>query len=190
MSIELNNRIFESFPELESERLILRRFETHDAENYFEIRSNSGVMEFMDAAYHKSPEESKDKILEIHKDFEKQEGINWAISEKGSTDLIGYIGFFRMEKDHFRAEVGYALMPAFWGKGYMKESLLRILDFAFNEFGLNSIEANVNPKNSNSYKLLERIGFKREAYFTENYFHAGKFLDSAIYCILKSDLKN
>jgi ribosomal-protein-alanine N-acetyltransferase len=60
--------------------------------------------------------------------------------------------------------------------------------FGFKEMNLHSIEANVNPLNERSQKVLERVGFKREAYFRENYLFDGKFLDSVIFSLLEKDL--
>ena len=64
----------------------------------------------------------------------------------------------------------------------------KIVRFGFNEMKLHSIEANVNPENERSKKVLEKIGFKKEAYFRENYLFDNKFLDSIIYSMLEKDL--
>ncbi|MGE5859464.1 MAG: GNAT family N-acetyltransferase, partial [Ignavibacteria bacterium] len=63
------------------------------------------------------------------------------------------------------------------------------LNYGFKVMNLHSIEANVNPDNKASIRLLERNNFTREAYFKENYFYNGKFLDSAIYSLLISEFK-
>jgi ribosomal-protein-alanine N-acetyltransferase len=184
----INNKVFEEFPILESERLIYRSFLETDAQKLFEIRSNDEVMNYMDTAKHKSVEDAKNLIENIHTSFSEKNGINWAVVEKSSGQLIGYFGFWRMMKDHCRAEIGYALSPEFWGRGYMMETMNRLIDFGFNELKLHSIEANVNPKNTSSIKLLDKSGFKKEAHFRENYFFNGKFIDSVIYSLLESDL--
>ena len=71
----------------------------------------------------------------------------------------------------------------------MQEAFNKVLEFGFNSMNLHSIEANVNPENKASIKLLERNNFIREAYFRENYFFDGKFLDTAIYSLLAQDYK-
>ena len=93
-----------------------------------------------------------------------------------------------MIPEHCRAEIGYALKPEYWWKGYMYETISRMLRFGFENMKLHSIEANVNPANARSKKLLEKIGFKKEAYFRENYLFDNKFLDSIIYSLLEIDL--
>jgi ribosomal-protein-alanine N-acetyltransferase len=104
---------------------------------------------------------------------------------KNEFKLIGNIGIWRIEKEHHRAEIGYALHPSHQGKGIMQEALKAVLDYGFHMMKLHSMEANVNPDNAASIKLLERANFVREAYFKENYFFDGKYLDSAIYSLIR-----
>jgi len=99
-------------------------------------------------------------------------------------ELIGYVGFWKWVREHFRAEVGFALLPAYWGKGIMYEALDAIIKFGFEKMNLHRIEADVNPDNIPSIKLLEKLNFKQEAYYKENIFLNGKFCDSAIYSLL------
>jgi ribosomal-protein-alanine N-acetyltransferase len=189
MNTKINSEVFKTFPVLESDRLIFREFVRSDAEDLFFIRSNDQIMEFMDTDKHVSVLESEFLITQIEESFSKKSGINWAIVEKSTNKFMGYFGFWRMIKDHCRAEIGFALMPEFWGKGFMSEAIKKFVDFGFNNIKLHSIEANVNPANENSKLLLEKNGFKQEAYFHENYFFNGKFIDSVIYSLLESYLK-
>ena len=69
----------------------------------------------------------------------------------------------------------------------MQESIKEVIDYGFNVMKLHSIEANVNPDNAASIRLLERNKFKREAYYKENFYFNGKFLDTAIYSLLITD---
>jgi ribosomal-protein-alanine N-acetyltransferase len=189
MSTEINKSIFKSFPELETERLRFRKIDLSDANEIFLIRSNEDVMRFMDVSRHHSISDSEKLILTAEDSYKKETGMNWAIIEKLSNSFIGYIGFIRIFSEHCRAEIGYVLKPEYWGKGYMFETINRVVRFGFDEMQLHSIEANVNPLNERSQKVLERVGFKKEAYFRENYLFDGKFLDSVIYSLLEKDLK-
>ena len=69
----------------------------------------------------------------------------------------------------------------------MKESMITLMNFAFNTLKLHSLEANVNPENENSKKALLKLSFRKEGYFRENYYFNGKFLKSEIYSLLKTD---
>jgi ribosomal-protein-alanine N-acetyltransferase len=145
-------------------------------------------MKFMDVPRHFSISDAEKLIQSIEESYKKETGINWCIVEKHSNSFVGYFGFFRINPEHCRAEIGYALKPKYWGKGYMYETLKRMAKFGFENMKLHSIEANVNPANEKSKKVLEKIGFKKEAYFRENYLFNNKFLDSVIYSLLEKDL--
>lgn len=188
MLTEINKNVFKSFPDLETERLSFRKIDLRDANEIFLIRSNDEVMRFMDVPRHHSISDSEKLIQTAEDSYKKETGINWAIIEKHSQSFIGYIGFIRIFSEHCRAEIGYVLKPEYWGKGYMFETINRLVRFGFKEMQLHSIEANVNPLNERSKKVLQRVGFKREAYFRENYLFDGKFLDSVIYSLLEKDL--
>ena len=190
MNLKFNNLVFQKFPIQESERLIFRKFDKKDAPRLYQIRSNPKVMEYMDNISLKSIEEAKFLIKSFKYDFKQQKGISWAITDKQTNLLIGSFAFWRMVKQHCRAEIGYSLLPEYWGKGFMTETFETLIEFGFGKMHLHSIEANVNPQNQNSIKMLERIGFKKEAYFRENYFYLDKFIDSVIYSLLETDQRN
>jgi len=188
MITEVNKSIFKSFPELESERLLFRRILQSDSKDLFLIRTDDDVMRFMDVIRFESIGDAEKWVQTADESYNKETGINWGIVEKQSNNFIGYFGFWRMIPEHCRAEIGYALKSEYWGKSYMYETINRLVRFGFEEMKLHSIEANVNPLNERSKKVLERNGFKKEAHFRENYLFNGEFLDSIIYSLLEKDL--
>ena len=188
MITEIDKSIFKSFPEFESERLLFRKFLLSDAKDLLLIRSNDAVMKYLDIARFESIADAEKMVQTVSESYDKETGINWGIVEKHSNNFIGYFGFWRMIPEHCRAEIGYALKPEYWGRGYMYETINRMVGFGFKNMNLHSIEANVNPDNEKSKKVLEKIGFKKEAYFRENYLFDNRFLDSIIYSLLEKDL--
>lgn len=190
MNLKINDKVFNDFPILESERLIFRAYKKSDAPIAFAIRSDKRVMQYMDTITPKAVEDSEKRIADIEKSFKEKNGITWAVVEKKSNTIIGDFGFWKFDKQNDRGEIGYILSPSFWRLGYMKETMNTLIRFGFNELGLHSIEANVNTENENSKRLLVSFGFKLEAHFRENYFFEGKYLDSLIYSLLQSDIKS
>lgn len=184
--LEIN---FGSFPEFSTPRLDLRQLTWSDVNEFLKLRSDKRVMEFMDRPLLASVIESEQMIRKIQIAFDSCESITWAMSLKGDPKLIGTIGFWKITKEHHRAEIGYLLDPDYWGKGLMQEAVLPVLEYGFNVMKFHSVEANVNPKNAVSIKFLEKNGFVREAYYKENYYFNGTFLDTAIYSMLASDFK-
>ena len=177
---------FSPFPEIQTERLLLRMMTTNDAEEILYLRSNDDVMKYIERERTKSIEDAKSFLDKIDASLNSNNGIMWGITLKEKPGkLIGNIGYWRLIKEHYRAEVGYMLHPSFWKKGIMKEALLRVIDFAFDDMHLHSIEANINPGNAASAMLLESTGFIKEAYFKEDFFFNGAFHDTIIYSRLK-----
>ena len=178
---------FTRFPTLETDRLILREHTLSDAKTWFELRHNPDVMRYIDRDSPKDIEEVEDYIKGLIAGFEQGESMGWAIALKDSPQqMIGNIVFWRMDFPNYRAEIGYLIDPAYWRKGLVSEALTAIIAFAFEEMKLHSIEANINPLNEASRKLLMKQGFVKEAYFKEDYYFNGKFLDSEIYSLISS----
>ncbi len=169
------------FRVLETKRLILRQPRPEDATDLFAVRSDERTLQFLD----KDPDASADVTLalinRVHDSFMNNDTMFWAITLKGNDKVIGTINFWNIEKAHHRSEIGYLLHPDLWNKGIMSEALEAVLDFGFSALKFHSVEANVNPGNAGSIKVLEKQGFVKEAHFKENYYYNGVFLDSAIY---------
>jgi ribosomal-protein-alanine N-acetyltransferase len=180
---------FDSFPVLETNRLRLRHITEADAEALFALRTNDAVMQYIGRPKPQNLEEVKSMIEKIKTDFKESVGISWVIAHKESDELIGTIGFWRMDKQNHRAEIGYMLHSDYWGKGIATEAMQAVLPYGFDVLRFHSIEANVDPLNEVSKKLLLKFGFVQEAYFRENYYFDGQFLDSAIFCLLQHDYK-
>lgn len=181
--------VFDSFPNLTTERLTLQLHELSDAEDLFILRSDPKVMTYMDKPPAENISVVIERIKDIRKDFENQKGINWTIKIKNSSEAIGYMSLWRIDHQNHRAELGYALKKEYWKQGISYEAAEKVIDFAFHNLKVHSIMANINPLNKGSEALLKKLGFRQEAYFREDFYFNGKFLDSAIFSLLQSDWK-
>ncbi len=176
---------FSPFPNLETERLLLRRVDVNDVKEIFDLRSNPETMKYIPRPLVKTTEDALEHIATIDEKIENNEGINWAITLKGNSKLIGVIGHYRIKPENYRAEIGYMLLPEFHGKGIISEAVKEAVNYGFKTMKLHSIEAIIDPDNQGSEKVLEKNGFVKEAHLKENEFFEGRFLDSVIYSILK-----
>lgn len=187
MNFEINNAVFNKFPKLESKNLLFSEITNTHAESFFKMRSDTEVVKYMDTFPHKSIEQTI-KLIELYQQsFFEHNAINWFILKKNTKEFVGYVGFWRMFREHCRAEIGYSLGREYWGKGIMQEALPMIIDFGFNSLNLHSIEAAVNPLNIKSIKLLGKYGFIKEAYYKENFLFDKQYLDTEIYSLLESN---
>ena len=179
--LEIN---FGPFPELTTERLLLRQMLDSDAAGLFQFRSDPRVMRYFGRPLMQTVSEAQQFVTETQAMFAQNEGIQWAISLLQEPKMIGTITIWKIDRTNHRGEIGYLLSPDFQGAGLMSEALHAIIKYAFKTLQLHSLEANVNPDNAASINLLERNGFVREAYFRENFYFEGNFEDSAIYSLI------
>ena len=178
---------FLPFTNLESERVLLRQMTHEDVDEVFTIRSSPELMKYIPRPILKSKEEAIDLIDMINQKIVDGEGINWAITIKPSNKLIGYLGHYRIQWEHYRSEIGYMLLPEAHGKGIATEAIRLICEYGFNHMNIHSLEAVIEPENDASARVLEKNGFVKEAHFRENEFFDGKFYDSIVYSLLRND---
>jgi [ribosomal protein S5]-alanine N-acetyltransferase len=178
---------FQPFPELQTERLILRRIVEADWEDVLAFRSDPEVMRYIPRPLAKDKEDVLAFLKMIDENITSNEQINWGISTKAAPErLLGMIGFFRPQKENARAEIGYMLGPEHQGKGYMTEAMAAAEKYGFETMQLHSIEAVIDPANAASERVLQRCGYVKEAHFRENYYYNDEWLDSVIYSKLRT----
>jgi ribosomal-protein-alanine N-acetyltransferase len=114
-------------------------------------------------------------------------GIRWGITRRDDPTLMGTVGLWKWVKPHFYAEIGYEMAPIYWNKGYMTEAIRAAVQFGFEHMELHRVEANIDPENAGSRRVIEKSGFKQEAVLRQNWFYAGRFTDSIIYGILRDE---
>jgi [ribosomal protein S5]-alanine N-acetyltransferase len=157
-----------------------------DAQDFFILRSNTLVMQYVNRPIAKNVEDAENLINKITDIINANEGINWCITLKDNPQkVMGNIGIWQLKKEDYRGEIGYMLHPDFWRKGIMQEAVEAVINFGFNQMQLHSLEAKINPSNSASAMLLEKNNFIKEAHFKEDCFWEGEFSDTVVYSLLK-----
>lgn len=184
MNMEFN---FEDFPKLETERFILRKGIVDDAQDIFMLYSDENVVKYIPLTLFTSVEDAIFEINWYDKIFKEKTGLRWVIEETKTKKVIGTCGYLNYENEHNRIEIGYDLKPEYWGKGIMQEALSCIIHFAFTSMGINKIEAKVEPENTSSIRLLEKLNFCQEGILRQHEYENGKYIDLAILSILKSE---
>lgn len=175
--------LFDPFPVLETQRLTLRKISMNDAADIFAIRRDPNTMKYICRPLIKSVSEAQKLIGDFQEGVRNQMNIIWGISVKNETRLIGTIGFRSIDKHNLRAEIGYVLSPDVWGKGYASEAMTAVIKYGFSMMGLHSIEARVNPDNTDSSKVLLKQKFVKEAHFKEDMYFNGEFRDTEVYSL-------
>jgi ribosomal-protein-alanine N-acetyltransferase len=169
------------YPELQTQRLILREMNVKDAEFVFKHFSNEKICEYL---YDEDVFTSMDEALELIESYSNPEGKQhnrWGIVRKKDNSLIGTCGFHCWDGVNHIAEIGYDLWHECWGQGYMSEALEVVIESGFQNMSLNRIQAYVALENDNSARLLEKIGFKKEGIIRDKHLYHGKYYDHYCY---------
>jgi len=168
-----------------TERLLLRPLQPSDAPAIFAIRSDATVMRFASSLPLVTLDEAEAFVA--REVAARAEGHTLRLALERVQALIGSCILFNSHAQCRRAEIGYELHRDAWGRGYMHEALRAMLDIAFVQFGLNRIEADIDPRNTASARSLERVGFTREGLLRERWIVNDEVSDSALYGLLRSD---
>jgi [ribosomal protein S5]-alanine N-acetyltransferase len=180
--LEIN---FSPFKKLETDRLLLRRVSREDVNEVLALRGNPIAMKYIPRPLAKTLDDAMAHIDMINEKIDNNTGINWAITFKGDTKLIGFIGHYRIQPENYRAEIGYMILPEYNGQGISTEAVRAVVEYGFNDMNLHSIEAVIDSDNGASEKVLLKNGFVKEAHILENEYFEGKFWDTVIYSLLK-----
>ena len=177
----------DEFPQLETERLVLRQLEPRDAPAIFAILSDPETMTYMDAPPMADVTEAEALVARNREGFADGNSLQWGLTLRGENEVVGWCTLFRIHAESRRAEVGYVLARSHWGRGYNREALTRIVDYGFTDLGLNRIEAELDPRNEASAKAVRRLGFTDEGLLRERWIVSGKVSDSLIVGLLRSE---
>jgi len=150
---------FESFPQLITERLLLRQLQLTDAPAIMQLRSDEQVNTFLGRKGTISMEEATAFIHKIETTINNKDGLYWAITLKHHPALIGTICYWNIVREKNMAEMGYELFPAFQGKGLMQEAISTLINFGFEQMNLEIITALPEAGNIKSIRVLEKNKF-------------------------------
>ena len=110
-----------------------------------------------------------------------------AVVLQAEDRLIGRCGLGITDLDLDQAMLWYTLHPAYWGQGYVTEAARELVDFGFRQLQLHRIWADCDPANVASWRVLEKLGMRREGHLRENARIKGEWVDSLIYAVLKRE---
>ncbi|HTI47322.1 MAG TPA: GNAT family protein [Casimicrobiaceae bacterium] len=174
---------------LRTARLELRPLREADVPRLFEIHSDPNAMRYWDAPLWHSDERGRAMVAR-DRALATREYLRLGIELAGLGELIGTCALWRIDTQSRRAEIGYMLGPRWWGEGYMHEALCALLDYGFTELDLNRVEADTDPRNERSTRLLERLSFSREGLFRERCIVDGEVSDAAMYGLLRREWRS
>ena len=189
MSADINARLagLPGFPVLTGPRVRLRGPRVQDIDDVFALFSHADVMRYWSSAPMRVRMQAEGKVEEMLEGFAHRESLNWLVATRRDDRAIGSCTLYRFDARHRRAEIGYALHPGQWGRGLASEAVALALDWGFGALDLHRIEADIDPRNQASRRLLTGLGFRREGLLRQRFLIDGSASDSEIFGLLQDE---
>ena len=182
--------LFSSYmPELETQRLRLRRLTMRDAQDIFAYSRDPQVARYVLWEAQTSLSDARAYLRFMLRKYRLGEPASWGIEWKATGQIIGTIGFMWIQRENASAEVGYSLSRAFWNQGVMTEALGELIRYGFRSLNLNRIEAQHETENPASGAVMRKCGMRREGTLRQRLLNKGRFVDVELYAILRRDFQ-
>jgi RimJ/RimL family protein N-acetyltransferase len=176
---------------LRTERLVLRPFELTDLDDFFAYRSRPDVQRYL---YNVAADRSACAELlarRVNETELTEEGQRIALAvQLPEGRVIGDVALKWRSAQDQQGEIGYSLHPGHQGRGYGSEAAARMLKLGFEELGLHRIVAQCDPRNEPSWRLMERLGMRREAHFRDFGILQGEWGDLYVYAMLAEEYRH
>lgn len=176
-----------SMPTLETERLILRRIAMRDAKDIFTYSRDPEVARHVLWTAQKDVGEARDYCRFMMRRYRNDLPSSWGVIEKKTGRLVGTIGYMDYSEDNATVEVGYSLARWMWNGGYMTEALRRVIAYTFEAMEINRIEAQHELDNPASGRVMLKCGMRKEGELRQRLYNKGRYVDVALYAILRED---
>jgi [ribosomal protein S5]-alanine N-acetyltransferase len=174
-------------PTIKALRVNLRHLEESDTDSLFEIFSDTEALRYWNTPPFRERAEAAQLLAEINDNFRQKALFQWGVARAGDNKIIGTSTLFRLDDQSRRAEIGYILNRRFWGNGFITEALTALVGFAFEKMNLHRIEADIDPRNAASRRVVERLGFQKEGHLRERWIVGDEIQDTLFYGLLRSD---
>lgn len=174
-------------PDLETERLRLRKLTMHDARDIYHYSRDPEVARHVLWDAHRNIGDSRAYLRYMLRRYRLHEPASWGIEYRKTGAIIGTIGFMWIQTENAAAEIGYSLSREFWNQGMMTEALRAIIAYGFTALNLNRIEAQHEVTNPASGAVMRKCHMIKEGTLRSRLLNKGKFVDVDLYAILKRD---
>jgi [ribosomal protein S5]-alanine N-acetyltransferase len=175
------------YPSIQTNRLLLRQIVDSDLGNVFKGLSHPDVIKHYGISF-ESIVDTREQMDWFENLIKTGTGIWWAVCSSDNKTFYGAGGLNNLSLEHRKAELGFWLLPEFWGQGIMKEALPAICNYAFEQMNLHRLEGFVETENINCKRAIEKLGFRYEGTMADCEIKNGRFISLDIYAHFASQL--
>ncbi|KQU96631.1 GNAT family protein [Devosia sp. Root105] len=174
---------------IETERLRLRPFTRGDVDAVFAYRQREDVAQYLfdGPMSHESVTEVVQQRIGQYELTNEGDKVFLAAELRASPRVIGEVSLILRDGPARQAEIGYIFHPEFHGRGYATEAARMLLQMGFEGAGMHRIYARCDARNAGSWKVMERLGMRREAHFREHALFKGAWDEEFVYALLEGE---
>jgi len=178
---------FHALPRIEAARLALRPVDKADLPDLLEMNGDPEVTRFLPYPTWQSLDDGTAWMARMEALEATGTGRQLVLVRHADAKVIGSLMLFKYDAGSRRVELGYALARACWGQGLMREAIEAACGHAFGPLGIRRIEAEVNPANVASNRVLQRVGFTLEGTLRQRWVAKDAPYDTHIYGLLANE---
>lgn len=179
--------IFRNCPELETERLLLRKIVPTDAEDMYEYSRSEEVTRYLTWSPHTSLTQTERYIRLLGKKYDAGAFWDFGLQDKESGKFIGTCGFTSLNGEEDIAEIGYVLAPAFWGKGLAVEACRAVVKFGFAVFDPAAFCARCIEGNAASERVMQKLGMHYKTTYKNSFYIKNAYRTVIEYAMTKKE---
>jgi RimJ/RimL family protein N-acetyltransferase len=172
---------------LESERLRLRALAVRDAADVYALYADRAAVRFGYAPPMNGLDDAQRVIQETITLARGGTLFHFGVADREHDRIVGHATLFNWDRPQRRAEIGYSIRRDLWGQGFGSEAVATLIAFGFERLDLRRLEADADPRNAASIRLLEKLGFVREGYLRERWEIDGEIQDAVYFGLLRRD---
>lgn len=174
-------------PILETQRLRVRAFREADLDDIQVVHSDDETTFHLPCGTWRTEEDRKRWHDRVKVMLTAGTGVQFVLEERATGRVIGACVVFRHDEESARAEIGYVLGRPHWGRGLMREALEAVVAHAFGAWGLRRLEAEVDPDNGRSDRVVRSLGFVEEGRLRKRWCARGRTYDTRIFGLLREE---
>jgi ribosomal-protein-alanine N-acetyltransferase len=176
-----------NLPPIQTARLLIRTVQASDLPDLLTVNGDDAVTQHLPYATWQSLEDGQAWLQRMQTLSQTGTAQQCVLHHRGMNQVVGTLLLFKHDEASARLEVGYVLGRACWGQGLMHEALRAVLQHALTQAGIRRVEAEVNPDNAPSCRLLQRLGFVLEGRARQRWTAKGHTYDTLLFGLLASD---
>ena len=185
--MDLEAIFHDGFPVIEGKRVLLRGFLPGDRDDVFALYADKEAVRFGYSPKMDDLDDADHVIRETNRLARERQLFHFGVARRDDDRIVGHATLFSIAPAHRRAEIGYSILKSAWGLGLGTEAAGVLIGFAFDRLDLRRIEADADPRNIASIRVLEKQGFRREGYLRERWELAGEIQDGLMFGLLRRE---